>query len=181
MAGGSVLKGMKQMGVTLVELLVVLAVMGILAALVVPSIGKSREKGRTAACLANLRHLGVALNLYLGEHNLTMPTLAVGRRDEGGDNATIDTVLADYAESEAAFRCPSDPGIWQAAGTSYFWNPALNGQRANALDFLGLTDSAIRIPVLSDKEGWHQGGGPEVNILYADGHVTNGLNLSLGN
>ncbi len=167
-------------GFSLVELLVVLAVMGILLALIVPVVGKVREKGRTAACLAKLRQLGVALNVYLGEHNLTMPTLAAGRPEEGVDGDTIDTALADYTESSAAFRCPSDERIWRETGSSYFWNPALNGQRATALDFLGLTDSAIRIPVLADKEGWHEGGGPEVNILYADGHVTNGLNLSAG-
>lgn len=164
----------------MVELLVVLAVMAILAALIFSVVGKSMEKGRTAACLSNLRQLGVALNLYLGEHNLTMPTLAVGRPGAGGSVETIDTVLAGYVEGTGVFRCPSDPGIWRETGTSYFWNPTLNGQSATALDFLGITDSATRIPVLADKEGWHQGGGPEVNILYADGHVTNGLNLSAG-
>ncbi len=155
--------------------------MALLAALIVPSVAKIREKGRTAACLSNLRQLGVALNGYLGDHDLTMPTLLVGRPDEGVDAETIDTVLVDYAGSETVFRCPSDPGIWRETGTSYFWNPALNGQRSMALTFLNLTESGSRIPVLSDKEGWHQGGGPEVNILYADGHVTNGLNLSAGN
>ncbi len=165
----------------MVELLVVLAVVAMLAALIVPVVAKSMERGRTAACLGNLRQLGVALNVYLGEHNLTMPTLAVGRPGNGGRQETINTVLADYTDKAQIFQCPSDPGIWEETGTSYFWNPTLNGQRATALDFLGITDSAIRIPVLADKEGWHRGGGPEVNILYADGHVTNGLNLSAEN
>lgn len=156
-------------------------VLGIVVALLAigfPVVFKMKEKAKTTACLANLRSLGIALNGYLGDHNLTMPTLAPGRAVDGPPVATIDTLLASYADNDSAFRCPADPAVWRDSGTSYFWNPALNGQSATALNFLDLTESATRIPVLSDKEGWHDGGGPRVNILYADGHATTGLRLS---
>lgn len=162
------------------EILVVLAIVAALLAILFPVVFKMQEKAKTTACLANLRSLGVALNGYLGDHNLTMPTLAPGRADDGPPVDTIDTVLASYADNDSAFRCPADPEIWRESGTSYFWNPALNGQSATALNFLGLTEAATRIPVLSDKEGWHDSGGPRVNILYADGHATTGLQLTTG-
>lgn len=167
-------------GFTMVEILVVLGVVALLMAIIFPVVFKMREKAKTTACLAHLRTLGVGLNGYLGDHNLTMPTLAPGRVEGGPPVDTIDTVLATYVDSDSVFRCPADLDVWRATGTSYFWNPALNGQSAAALNFLDLTEAPTRIPVLSDKEGWHDSGGPRVNILYADGRATTGLQLTAG-
>ncbi|NCY22223.1 prepilin-type cleavage/methylation domain-containing protein, partial [bacterium] len=50
-----------------------IGVIGVLAALAVPVTLRMVQKGRSTACLGNLRQLGMALNLYLGEHNQTMP------------------------------------------------------------------------------------------------------------
>lgn len=165
-------------GFTLTELLAVIGIIGVLAAIAGPVISGARARADAAKCLGNLRQLGVALNAYLTENNDTMPALLAGRKTRDSEEPTIDVVLAEYAGGAPIFRCPADRAEWKASGTSYYWNPALNGQRANALNFLGLTESATRIPVLSDKEGWHAGGpGPKVNILYADGHAAKGLNL----
>ena len=54
---------------TLVELLVVLAIITVLAGLLLPVIGKAREAGRATACLSNLRQLGIALQLYVQDNN----------------------------------------------------------------------------------------------------------------
>ena len=66
---------------TLIELLVVLVVVGALFAICVPVYGRVAETGRAAKCVANLRQLGAAMGLYLGEHNMTMPTMLAGRTD----------------------------------------------------------------------------------------------------
>lgn len=164
---------------TLIELLVVVGIIAVLLAIATPVVIGMRGRGEAAKCLGNLRQLGVALNGYLADHDQRMPSVAMGREAGDDDTGTIVEALAPYAGGAEAFRCPADKRLWRATGTSYFWNPALNGQRANALRFFDLTDAPSRIPVLSDKEGWHYGGGPKVNILYADGHATRGLNLSL--
>jgi prepilin-type N-terminal cleavage/methylation domain-containing protein/prepilin-type processing-associated H-X9-DG protein len=49
---------------TLVELLVVVAVIGILAALILPALASARDASRRAACLGNLRQTGLAIHIY---------------------------------------------------------------------------------------------------------------------
>jgi prepilin-type N-terminal cleavage/methylation domain-containing protein len=58
---------------TLVELLVVIAVVGILIAMLIPAVQAARESSRTAACRNNLRHLGLAL-LQHHDHLNTFPS-----------------------------------------------------------------------------------------------------------
>ncbi|MCS1407222.1 MAG: hypothetical protein M2R45_00379 [Verrucomicrobia subdivision 3 bacterium] len=54
-------------GMTLVELLVVIAVLGLLAALLLPGLGRARERGRRAACLNNLKQIVTANLIYADE------------------------------------------------------------------------------------------------------------------
>ena len=56
-------------GFTLVELLVVVAVIGILLALLTPSLSRAREAGRGVACLANQRQIGAAARMYMDDYS----------------------------------------------------------------------------------------------------------------
>jgi prepilin-type N-terminal cleavage/methylation domain-containing protein len=162
---------------TLVELLAVVAILGILAALLVPFLGGMREKARSAACLGNLRSIGAALTLQVGENGGFMPDIPAARQSINDPEPGIDTLLADYVDAPRVFACPSDQELARQTGTSYFYNSALRGQPLAALNFLGLTDKHSRIPVMVDKEGWHRGGSSRVNHLFADGSVNEQLRL----
>src|SRR5213593_4247733 len=60
---------------TLVELIVVLAIIGLLAGLLLPAFGKAKEAARATACLSNLRQVGVALQLYTQDNNNRLPVM----------------------------------------------------------------------------------------------------------
>ncbi len=173
-------------GFTLIELLVVIAVIAVLAGLAVPLYQRSVEGGRATVCVSNLRQIGAGLNVYLGEHNMEMPTLKSGRSSLEDDVPVIDNTLDRYLKNKAVFACPSDDVWAKASGTSYAWNSALNGQSATNLNFLGMVVDAGHIPVLADKgkksngEDVHPYIESKVNILYADGHATKDVNFFAG-
>lgn len=63
---------------TLVELLVVLAVIGLLAAVLLPVLARAKEKGRATQCVSNLRQWGMAFQLYADDNGDDLP-----RRGQG--------------------------------------------------------------------------------------------------
>ena len=62
---------------TLIELLVVVAVIGVLAALLLPALGRARQRARTVACISNLKQLGVAFAMYAADYNDSWPPVNI--------------------------------------------------------------------------------------------------------
>src|SRR5579884_4107684 len=58
-----------QAGFTLIEMLVVIAVIAILAAILFPVFAQAREKARQIACLSNMRQAGLAFSMYTQDYD----------------------------------------------------------------------------------------------------------------
>lgn len=169
---------------TLLELLVVIAVIGILASLLLPTFGRAKESARGTACLSNLHQIGIALQLYVQDDNNKLPVM----RDVSPDPVVAATntfpaihqVLASQLGNTNALRCPSDKDhFFETTGSSYAWNNLLNGEDADHLEVFNIKFAPHEIPVVFDKEDFHKarGANKAVNYLYADGHIKNLLTI----
>src|SRR5689334_5941197 len=126
---------------SLIELLVVIAIIAILAGLLLPVLGRSKTKACNAACVNNLRQLGIATRLYSVDNQERLPSaeiLPTQPIDPQNPLPRICDVLARYVgrtagtntNSATVFKCPVDKvGRFVAEGSSYEWNTDLNGHR----------------------------------------------------
>lgn len=155
-------------GFTLTEMLVALAIVAVLAAIAYPVIRSGVRSSHKAACLSNLRQIGMGLDTYLREHNDRMPELEAARRSKSEDVPVLDTLLEPYLDQPDIFHCPADREEFAATGSSYFWNTTQNGLHRSKLAFFGVEADPSRIPLVIDKEAWHGEGEGGSNFLYAD-------------
>lgn len=100
-------------GFSLVELLTVIAIVGILAAIVIVSVGRVRASARDTRCLGNLRQIGMLFTLYRQDNDNRLP-VDIQVDPVTNTTKTWDNYLKDYLQESSSgeraasiFGCPS--------------------------------------------------------------------------
>lgn len=141
----------KRSGFTIVELLVTLFVIGVLLALIIPAVQRSRESMRRVQCVNNLRQIGLAAAMYEGTHRVFPPGGPSNGSSYGWmvrllphlEQAALFDVVVDAAsdptertpmpDAPTMFQCPSDPAYGQLnmkVASSYAGNSGTGLQEA---------------------------------------------------
>lgn len=190
-------------GFTLIEMIFVVSIVSLLAAIAVPAFFTVQGQARQISCGSNLRQIGMALLIYSQDHEGYYP-YAVDPGDKFTpqiwseypefqsqipDIGLIQDVLSPYMNSPQLFHCPADVGFdvndftyesmparptsFERYRTSYYYRTELTVRRAN--------DSSLKqsaqVNVLFDGAGLSHGTlmplMQRYNVLFADGHVKN--------
>ena len=69
------MKNIKTKDFTLIELMLVIAIIGILSTILIPALSKAREKSLSALCKSQMRQCGVSISMYLNDWDNWMPTV----------------------------------------------------------------------------------------------------------
>lgn len=119
---------------TLVELIVTLAVIGVLISITLPFLGGAREAARRSECMSNMRSLSTAAGLYRNSRDDVLPWATRPVRIAKNRRAPLDQ-LAQFLDvpapvprevashPSAPWRCPSDLTIAVIHGWSYVYLP----------------------------------------------------------
>lgn len=130
-------------GFTLIELLVVIAIIAILAAILFPVFAQAKNAAKGAACISNMRQIGIASMLYIGDSDDTWYPVAkyspldgfapqqmwIGYDNNNGPlsggyygsviqpatNPIRPGLIDPYLKSDAVKKCPNQPQQWQLA------------------------------------------------------------------
>lgn len=156
-------------GFSIVELLVVISIIGLLTGILLPALSRAREQATVLAVNAELRQIGLALDMYVDDHNGKHPPTrkdcAMGWEDHqlppelveggylpgpGGDAATMSAGMEDRFNKANTYR------YW-AVGELY-----QNGR------FMPYIKASLYVP-----DGFpHNEGLPETDIQYSDSAVS---------
>jgi prepilin-type N-terminal cleavage/methylation domain-containing protein/prepilin-type processing-associated H-X9-DG protein len=93
-------------GFTLVELLLVIAIIGVLIALLLPAVQAARESARRSSCVNNLKQIGDALSNYEGARGTFPPGARWGRHAPEGKRKRLGSVLVHilpYIEQQSIY------------------------------------------------------------------------------
>jgi prepilin-type N-terminal cleavage/methylation domain-containing protein len=187
----------KRKAFTLIEVLVVIAIIGLLVSILIPSMSRARAASQRVACSSNLKQIGVVMRIYIGEHRDRMPHASsmpsISSLPLETDEAiSISDVFAKRLGGDISiFKCPSDPGsarrtppsmdlsYFETERSSYEYRGRMLGGRTTDEVARSLKERTGRVVgentiwILRDYYNFHGKEGKQGarRYLYIDGHV----------
>ena len=98
-----------KLGFTLIELLVVIAIIAILAAILLPALNSARERGRSAACINNLKQIGTGASMYQGDNDDFFPFTTTPSKWEGSKVHKFYAPYIGSVDDNDIWYCPTKP------------------------------------------------------------------------
>jgi prepilin-type N-terminal cleavage/methylation domain-containing protein len=100
-------------GFTLIEMLVVIAIISVLAGILFPVFAKARSRARETTALSNLRQIGAALPMYAADYDEHLPNRwpiwpGYGEFYWRVDNGDLPSLLKPYVKNSAVWYSPED-------------------------------------------------------------------------
>ena len=175
---------------TLIELLVVIAIVAVLASLAYAGAGSMIGKGHATKCLSNMRQIGAAMQMFVGDNDGRLPGTSHG--------VSWTNSLSAYLGTNFIGKCPAVPE--HRARVTYGWNDSLadskgQGIKAAVCRTPSLTMASAELATNQSSEHFHFAGGrggaarvtparfkaavnveahgKGANYLFVDGHAEN--------
>ncbi|MBS1370918.1 MAG: prepilin-type N-terminal cleavage/methylation domain-containing protein [Lentisphaeria bacterium] len=141
---------------TLIELLIVIAIIAILASMLLPALNKARMAAKRSSCISNSRQLSAAYTLYANDCNQRFPWNRTYLPESAGHNdfaqrRSYPRLIFPYVNNMKIFYCPTD-----TKGMADYDSAADNTNPDNSADAYKYVSYAFRYCLW--KYGWVRGG-----------------------
>lgn len=128
------LRSHRRAALTLIEMLVVVALLAVLLSVLLPALTQARNRVVEVQCESNLRLLGVGFDNYVTEHGVFPPprSLRISAIGQSHGLTFAPSLPVSASSPNKSFRCPGDEIVFPFTGTSYFYNTILAGRGSEA-------------------------------------------------
>lgn len=116
---------------TLLELLVVVAVIGVLAATILPALSKAKQRAYQTACMSNMKQVGIAMQLFVNDNDDTLPgPVFSGARASYDKTSGYELIyyLANYLDAQdpasVKIEKPVIAEVFVCPGYKHYWGGA---------------------------------------------------------
>ncbi len=182
---------MRNRGFTLIELLVVIGIIAVLAAILLPALGRARQQALSVQCISNLRQLYLANTMYASEHQghyvPAAPDIYAtnggltrwhGARERADDEFDPDKgLLAEYLPDKRVKACPvfteymsknQAPNAFESGTGGYGYNMAYIGSTRFRANDYPMDTKTYTTPASKSATRDSEVGNPSETIMFAD-------------